>query len=36
MLYGCGTSSLTLREKYGSFENGMLRRIFGSGAEEAI
>jgi hypothetical protein len=36
VLYGCETWSLTLREEHGLrvFENGMLRRIFGSKGHE--
>jgi hypothetical protein len=36
VFYGCGTSSLTLKEKYRSFEDRVFSRIFGSEAEEVI
>jgi hypothetical protein len=38
VLYGCETSSLTLREEYrlNVFENRVLRRIFGPKRDEVI
>jgi hypothetical protein len=38
ILYGCETSSLTLREEHRLrvFENGVLRRIFGRKKDEVM